>query len=392
MLKMKTKVLTGIGAAFALAFAARMLTVQAAADKPRDVAPAADKPGVVTVTDKQLQYISISPIATRTFVAQSEAVGYIDFNQDKNVQVFSPWTGRILNVLARAGEDVKRGQTLFTIDSPDLINAETTLIASAGVAKLTKVALERAHGLRETQAVAEKDYEQAVSDNQTADANYRAARDAVRIFGKSDAEMDAIIATHKINGELHITSPINGRVTTRNAAEGSLVQPGNTPAPFTVADISSLWMVANVSEYDIPQLAPGQPVSVRVEAFPQRKFAGQLSNLGASVDPNTHRITVRAELADPSHQLRPQMLATFQIQTGKPAQSAAIPLSGIVREGDGTMTAFVTRDKHSFTRRVVQIGLQQDGYDQVLTGLAPGELVASDGALLLSNTLALRAR
>ncbi|MBV8466328.1 MAG: efflux RND transporter periplasmic adaptor subunit, partial [Burkholderiales bacterium] len=298
MLK-KSNIALLAGCALALAFGARMLRAQPSAETS---APAKqDKPDEVTVTDKQLKYVTVAAVAQRAFTPQSESVGYIDFNQDKNVQVFSPWTGRIAAVMVKAGDDVKRGQALFTIDSPDLLNAESTLISTAGVEKLTHSALERARGMRETQAMAEKDFEQAVSDNQTAEANYHAARDAVRIFGKSDTEMDAIVASHKTNGVLAITSPINGRVTARNAADGLLVQPGNAPAPFSVADISSLWMVANVSESDLPQLALGQKVSVKVAAYPGKTFAGVLSNVGAAIDPSTHRVAVHADLADPGH-------------------------------------------------------------------------------------------
>jgi cobalt-zinc-cadmium efflux system membrane fusion protein len=142
-----------------------------------------------------------------------------------------------------------------------------------------------------------------------------------------------------------------------------------------------------VPEADIPLLRLGQEVDVKVMAFPDRIFAGKIVNIGASVDPSTHRIQVRSEIVDPKHDLRAQMFATFVIRTGDEVRSLAIPEGGVVREGDGTMTAWVTTDGHRFTQRTMKIGLQQEGFDQVLDGLKMGERVATDGAVFLSNAL-----
>ena len=101
---------------------------------------------------------------------------------------------------------------------------------------------------------------------------------------------------------------------------------------------------------------------------------------------------VRSEIADPKHELRSGMFATFVIRTGEPVRSPAIPLDGVVREGDGTMTTWVTADRRRFTKRTVKIGLQRDGYVQILAGVQPGDLVATEGALFLSNALAIAAR
>ena len=306
--------------------------------------------------------------------------------------MLSPWQGRIARVLAKAGDDVKQGDALFTIDSPDLVTTESNLIAAAGVLQLTTRALERARAMFESQSIAQKDLDQAASEQQTAQANLEAARAGVRIFGKSDAEIDRIIAGRSTAAELRIASPINGRVTARNAAPGLLVQPGSGAAPFTVADISTMWMVANVAEDELPQIHLGQPVEAALAAYPDRKFEGRVTNIGAAVDPNTHRVPVRSEIRDPRHELRPQMLGTFVIRTGVAVRSPAVPLAAVVREGDGTTEVFVTGDGRRFARRPVKLGMQQDGLDQILDGIAEGEQIATENALFLANELALQAR
>jgi cobalt-zinc-cadmium efflux system membrane fusion protein len=342
----------------------------------------------VDLSDAQLSAVKVEPVEERDFPRAKEAVGSIDFNEEMSVQVFTPYAGRIIGLFASVGDDVKKGQTLFTIDSPDLLQAESTLIAAAGVLDLTTRNLARLKELYTTRAVSQRDLDQGTSDQQTAEGNLRAARDAVRLFGKGDAEIDRIIAERTADPTLVVPCSIDGRVTARNAAPGLYVQPGNAPAPFTVTNIDTMWMLANVAENDSPAFQVGQSVQVRIGAFPDRLFDGKITTVGASVDPNTRRVLVRSEIKDPQHELRSGMFANFVISVGAPVRSSAIPLDGVVREGDGSQTIWVTADRRRFTRRKVQIGGRRDGYRQILDGVRPGELVATEGAIFLSNMLA----
>ncbi len=344
-------------------------------------------PDSVELNASQVAAVKLAPVATRRFAQERAAIGTIGFDEDVAVQVFSPYPGRIIQAFAEVGDDVRRGKTLYTIDSPDLLQAESTLIAAAAVADLTAAALKRAQELFDNQGLSQKDYQQAVSDQITAAGALQAARGAVRIFGKSEQEIDIIIGRRKVDPTLVIPSPVSGRITARFAQPGLLVQPGNTPAPYAVADVSTLWMLASVAESDVDLLRIGQPVSVKVTALGDREFKGHIQTIGASVDPNTHTVTVRSEIHDPGHELRPGMMTTFLLQTGDPVDSVAVPANGVVREGDGTMSVWVTTDRHRFARRTVRIGLQQDGFDQIDAGVVPGELAVVDGAILLSNLL-----
>jgi cobalt-zinc-cadmium efflux system membrane fusion protein len=342
----------------------------------------------VDLSDTQLASVKVEPIEARDFPVEKEAVGSIDFNEDMAVQVFTPYQGRIITLFASVGDDVKKGQTLFTIDSPDLLQAESTLIAAAGVREFTTRNLARLRELYKTLAISQRELDQATSDQQTAEGNLRAARDAVRLFGKTDAEIDLIIAERSADPTLVVPSPISGRVTARNAAPGLFVQPGNAPAPFTIADIETMWMLAEVAEADSPAFRVGQDVRVTLAAFPGRMFDGKITTIGASVDANTRRVMVRSVIGDPQHELRSGMFANFVIRVGPPVRSPGIPLDGVVREGDGTMTVWITADRRRFTRRTVKIGAQHDGYRQIVEGVQLGELAATEGALFLSNALA----
>jgi cobalt-zinc-cadmium efflux system membrane fusion protein len=357
-----------------------------AADTPTTTAAAPGNPAL-ELSQSQLQLLSIDHVSEQVFPLERRTVGSIDFNEDMNTDVYPPYQGRIAELFARLGDNVSKGQPLFTIESPDLIQAESTLIAAAGVLDLTGKALERARQLRELQGVADKDYEQAVSDQQTAEGALKAARDAVAVFGKSPEKIDHILRTRTIDPYLTALSPVSGRITARNAAPGVFVQPGNAPAPFSVADISRLWMNASVPESDMPLIRRGQTVHVSVMAYPGRTFDGRVSTVGASVDSQLHRGLVRAEIDDPAHELLPGMLASFLIVTGTPVTAIAVPLDSVVREGDGSMTVWVTKDRRHFTQRTVRIGLQDGGYDQVIEGLERDEQVVVKGAVYLDNMI-----
>jgi len=341
----------------------------------------------VNLTSNQTNAIKMEAVGTHLFSVEKTAVGNIDYDEDLSVQVFSAYQGKIMAALANLGDDVQKGQPLYTIDSPDLIQAESTLIGAAAVYDLTSKELARAKSLYGTNGVSEREMEQAASDEQTAQGALRAARDAVRVFGKSDAEMDQVVASRKIDPALVVPSPVSGRITSRNAQPGLLVQPGNAPAPYSVADLTTKWMVANVIESDSPLFHVGQAVHARLMAYPDRIFDGKISRLGASVDPNTHRIMVRCEIPDPKDELRPGMLANFTIQVREPVESVSLPMNGVVRNGDGTFAAWVTTDRKKFVQRIVKLGLQQDGQYQILEGLQRGELAVTDGAVFISNIL-----
>lgn len=344
----------------------------------------------VDLTERQAATLTVAPAGVQEFATRRAAVGTIDFNQNLLIQVFSQYPGKILKAFHNVGDDVKQGDILFTIDSPDLLQAESSLLSSAGVLELQTRTLARARQLLKAGGSAQKDIDQATSDQQTAEGNFKAAKNAVRIFGKTDAEIEQILTERHVDSTLLVPSPISGRIITRNAAPGFLTQPGNAPAPYSVADLSTMWMVANVIETDAPAYKLGQEVEVKVPAYPDTVFKGHVTTVGSMIDPNTHRQLVRSEIADPQHLLRPGMFASFVIQTGTPVRSVAVPSEAVVREGDGTMTVWVTADRRRFTKRIVKIGEhQQNGRSQVLEGLAANELVVVDGAVFLSNKLLL---
>ena len=359
----------------------------ASANTPRENSSATNSPQsapTVDLTSSQLNSIKIETVGSHQFPVEKEAVGTISFADDLSVDVFPAYQGTIIKAFVELGAKVQKDQPLYTIKSPDLIQAESNLIGAAATFDLTNKELARVEGLP---GVSVREKEQAISDQQTADGALKAARDAVLVFGKTQTEVDQMIASRKIDPALVVRSPIAGKVTAFNAPAGLLVQPGNPPAPYSVANVTVKWMLANVPESDNAFFQLGQPVTVNVMAFPDRTFKGKVSKIYETVDPNTHRVTIRSEITDPKDELRPGMLANFIIRVRGPVEVTAIPANGVVREPDGTMAAWVTADRRRFTERIIKTGLRTDGQVQILDGLQRGELVVSDGAVFLSNML-----
>jgi cobalt-zinc-cadmium efflux system membrane fusion protein len=376
-----------VAAVMALVESGRSHEQMRSAYAPQETKPGSNAPSLpptLELTPSQLNAIKVEPVGTYRFPVDREAVGSIDYDGDMSVQVFPNYQGTIISTLVQLGAEVRIDQPLYTIKSPDLIQAESTLIGAAAAFELTNKELARVRGLA---GIAEREREQAISDQQTAEGALKAARDAARVFGKTDAEIDQMIASRKIDPALIVRSPIPGKITSKNSQPGWLVQPGNMPAPYSVSDVSIKWMLANVAESEIPLFHLGEPVQVRVVSYPDRVFLGRVAKIYECIDPGTHRGTIRSEIADPKDELHPGMLANFVIRVKAPVEATAIPANGVVREADGAMTVWVTTDRRRFVQKEVKVGLRKDGWVEILEGLRPGELAVTDGAVFLSNML-----
>jgi membrane fusion protein, heavy metal efflux system len=235
-----------------------------------------------------------------------------------------------------------------------VVQAESTLVGAAATYALSDKALARLKDLSgDGGGVSQRELEQAILDHETAAGALKAARATVRALGKSDAQIDAIVRSHQIGA-----------------------------APSTIK-----WAVASVTESDTPSIRAGQAVAVRVTAHPERVFQAKVTNVYAVIDPNTHRSKARCEIVDPNNELRPGMLASLVIRVRDPVQSVAIAEDAVVREGDGSMTVWMTSDRHRFTQTIVKTGLRRDGRVQIVEGLQAGDLVVAEGSVFLSNLL-----
>jgi cobalt-zinc-cadmium efflux system membrane fusion protein len=352
----------------------------------------------LTLDESQMQSIKLAPATTQAFRAEKVATGKIAFNEEFMTPVFSPYTGRVVRLLAKPGDFIKQGSPLFEIDTPDLAQAESDLIAaSIGIAKsnavleLARRTEQRQHRLYVNKAVALKDWEQAESDMKSAERDVHsaeaargAARSRLRVFGKTDEEIAKIETERQLDRLTKVLAPISGTITARKVGPGQYVKPDSPDPLFTVANLSTVWLLADVYESDAPLLKVGQPVEVRVTAYPDEVFTARVAYISPSVDPTTHRVAVRGVIENRGQRLKPDMFASFRIVTNSEIQSLAVPLSAIIREG-GKASVWVIQDTNRFARREVTAGIEQQGYVQILSGLQQGDIVVSEGSLFISN-------
>jgi len=345
-----------------------------------------------------MQGITLASATSQTFLAEKLATGKIAFNEEVMTPVFAPYTGRVISLLAKPGDVIKQGSPLFEIDTPDLVQVESDLIsASIGLAKsnagleLARRAEDRQHRLYTNKAVSLKDWEQSQADLKGAEREVRAAeallavsRSRLRVFGKTDAEILRVETEHQVDRVTRVLSPIAGTITTRKVGPGQYVKVDSPDPLFTVANLSTVWLVADVYESDLPLLKAGQPVEVHVAAFPGEVFTARIAYIAPAVDPTTHRAGVRAVIDNRGQRLKPDMFASFRIVTSSEIQSLAVPCTAITRDGDKT-SVWVAGQANQFARRQVAAGIEQNGYTQILSGLQLGDRVVSQGSLFISN-------
>jgi cobalt-zinc-cadmium efflux system membrane fusion protein len=270
-----------------------------------------------------------------------------------------------------------------------------TAIATAGSAKaalaVSAINEKRQHDLFDAQAGARKDWEQSLADLAAARAALRSAevalaavRNRLHILGKDEREVTGLEAATKMNPEAIVTAPIGGTVILRQVGLGQFIQSAASDPVYSIGDLSTVWLVANVRETDAPAMRVGQTVEVRVLAFPEHLFRAKLSWVAPSVDPNTHRLPVRAEIANPDGALKPEMFARFSIITGAEATALSVPESAVLYEGESAHV-WIARDDGLVGLRKIQIGRIADGMVEVRSGLQAGEKIVTSGALFIDR-------
>lgn len=353
-----------------------------------------------TPTPQQWASMRTATVTEMEFLPQRQAEGKIAVDDHFATAVYPPYNGRVTAVFVRDADYVKQGQPLFRLDSTDLVQAINDVVTGkAGVAKaqsqlvLTKTAEERAHQLYLAKGGALKDWQQAQADLtaaqndlKSAEIGLAAAQDRLRIIRvqSGETEMEALTRT---TPELNVLSPINGQVLMRKLGVGQYISQGATDPIMLIGDLSTVWLVANVRETDAPYVRVGQPVEVRVTAYPDKVFKAKITFVAPMVDPNVHRLPIRAAVPNEEGLLKPEMWADFQIATGAGRKGLAVPAQAIVFEGD-VQRVWVAAKDHSLTSREIQTGIVNGPNVEVLSGLSAGDEVVTRGSIFIDRAAA----
>ena len=302
--------------------------------------------------------------------------GKIAYDEDVTARISSPIAGRITSLKAAAGDTVKAGQVLASLDAPDLAAAlADTSKAQADEAR-KRLALERTQKLLEAEVIPRKDYESAAADYAQAQAETRRA--GARLKNLSPMPGDG--------PGLALRSPMSGMVADRKANPATEVQPGGEPL-FVVSDLSRLWVLIDLPEHHLAKVKPGLPVSLTVEAYPGETFRAVVARVGQVVNADTRRIQVRCDMRNPDGKLRPEMYARVSLLTDEGKQAVRLPNGALVTEGLYSFI-FVETAPRVFVKRKVQLSVQDREYSYVTSGVSKGERVVIGGALLLQSEMA----
>ena len=358
----------------------------------------AKKSDIVRVTNDQMHQLGIVKVELYPFRVQKLAIGQIAYNEDTSTAVLTPFPGRVTRLIAKIGDNVNRGDPLFEIDSPEVVQPQNDFIAAFSAMNkarsqldLARIVEKRLKDLYEGKAAALKEYQQAQgqlvgaqNDMRSAEMSLEAARARLRIVGFTDAEVAALKEKGTVRRATPIPAPIDGTVIARKVGPGQYVRNDTGEALYVIADLSTMWLKAQVPEKEISSIRVGQDVEVKVSALPDRVLRARVTAINAATDATTRRVIVRSEIPNPEGALKSEMFASFKIATGDDEPSPSVPVQAVIRDGDHAVV-WVEEEPMLFRRRKVTLGIEQEGRMQIREGLKAGELVAGRGAIFVDN-------
>lgn len=354
---------------------------------------------LVTAEDDELKQLKIESVVERQVNIEQEVTGKVTFNEDRQTPVFTPYSGRVVEVLANKGDLVRQGQQLLVVESPELVASENDLAVARADQEKDRIALDtaqknadRARALLEREAVAAKDVQLAEADLARAkeevnrsDAAVAVVKNKLALFGKDAKEIAQIEnqPAGNLDRRIIIRAPISGTIVERKVGAGQYLKPDAPDPLYLIADLSSLWVMGDVFESFLPRIHIGTPVKISVAAFPERDFLARVSFINPTVDPATRTVHVRTVVQN-NGVLKPEMFAKIKIGSTIPQTFPAVPSSAVISVNNSA--AVLVEESHGrFRRREIKPAREEDGFTLIESGLKPGERVITKGVLLLNN-------
>ena len=384
------------GAAGAAFWYGRPKEVDAAVPTPAAVTAATD--GRFVLSPGQLATVTTAPVSQRLFFEDLATEGKIGVDEYRATPVFSPYPGRVITIFARSGEKVKQGDKLFSLQANEMVQAQNDYLAALNVLNKARSQLSyssntekrlrdlyesRVTTLRELQT-AQNDLSTAQNDAKTAEVGLEAVRNRLRILGLKDEDMTALQTKGAINPETTINAPLSGTIISRKIGPGQYVNTGGSDPSYIIGDLSKVWIIAQLRETDAAKVDLGERILFKVLAYPGVTFESRINFIGASVDPASRRITVRAEVDNGKGLLKPEMYASVHIINERETISRSVPRQAVIFEGDKARV-WVLKADNAVESRAIRTGLVDGNEIEVTDGLAVGERVISKGALFIDG-------
>ncbi len=335
-------------------------------------------PVLFTIPEDQMSHVQVVAIQPAKLTRTLRLTGAVAYNAFKTTPVITQVGGPVSRILVVPGQHVHQGEPMLEVTSPDYSQLLDTYLKARDTLRVAEKNYERAQDLYQHNAIAERDLLQAESDHNQAQADMNAAEQGMKILGIKNPE-DLVKAPS--SAEIPVIAPIGGEVVERLVSPGQVMQAGQTQA-FTITDMSTVWVLANVYQADLADVKTGDDVIVQTDAYPQT-FHGKISYISAALDPNTRTLQARIVVDNPGEKLKRDMYCTATVTAGSIPNAIAVPDAAVLRDDENQPFVYVATASNQFGRRSVEIGPSQNGETQILKGLSVGEKVVGDGSLFL---------
>jgi cobalt-zinc-cadmium efflux system membrane fusion protein len=335
-------------------------------------------PQLFTIPQDQMAHVQVVTVQPTRLTRTLRLTGAVAYNAFNTTPVITQVGGPVSRILVVPGQHVKTGQPMLDVSSPDYSQLLDAYLKAADSFRLADKNWVRAQDLYLHHAIAQRDLEQAESDRNQAQADLNAADQGMRILGiKNPGDL----AKAPSSALIPVLAPIGGEVVERLVSPGQVVQAGQTQA-FTISDLSTVWVLANVYQADLAAVRTGDDVVVETDSYPER-FHGRISYVSPALDPNTRTLQARIVVDNPGEKLKRDMYCTVTVTAGFIPNAIAVPDSSILRDDNNQPFVYLGIGANQFGRRDVEIGESLDGKTHILRGLSPGERVVGDGSLFL---------
>ncbi len=331
-----------------------------------------------TIPQDQMSHVQVLTVQPTTLTRSLRLTGAVAYNSFRTTPVITQVSGPVSRVVVVPGQNVHQGEPMLYVASPDFSQLRTNYLKAKDAYALAQKAYARAKDLYDHHAIAEQNLEQAESAEVQAGGDLVSAQAALKVLGITDPD-ELVKAPPTF--DVPVRSPINGLVVEQDVAVGQLLQPGSTQC-YMISDVSTVWVLVNVYQKDLPYVHVGDPVTIQTDAYPD-VFHGRISYVAASLDPNTRTLQARIETANPGQKLKKDMYVVSTVNAGKIRNAIVVPDAAVLRDNENQPFVYIASSSNQFGRRPVTLGESVNGQTEINSGLKAGDRVVGNGSLFL---------
>jgi len=335
-------------------------------------------PGLFTVPQEQMAHVQLVTIQPTSWPRVLRLTGAVAYNGFLTTPVITQVSGPVSRIVVSPGQQVGKGHAMLYVSSPDYSQLRANYLKARDAHSLAHKNYLRSQDLYAHHAIAERDLQAAESAEIQAQADLQAAEQSLKVLGIPRPD---ILVESPVSPEVPLLAPINGEVVERLCAPGQVIQAAQTQC-FTVSNMSTVWVLANVYENQLAYVHVGDQVSIRTDAYPD-VFTGRISFMGAALDPTSRTLQARIDTKNPAGKLKKDMYVTATVQAGQVKDALVVPDAAVLRDAQNEPFVYVQAANNQFARRPVKLGESNNGKTQILAGLNVGDHVAGDGSLFL---------